>query len=77
MKVFVIEDERKTARELAKGLRSEGYEASLAHSGREGLEHLIRDAFDFAVLDWMLPEGDGIAVLGAIRGKGRRVPVLS
>lgn len=76
MKVLVIEDEQKTARALARGLRSEGYEASLAHSGREGVRCLTREAFDLVVLDWMLPEGDGIAVLEAIRGRGNRVPVL-
>ena len=76
MKVLIIEDEQKTARELARGLKLEGYEASLAHTGREGLALLQQEVFDLVVLDWMLPEGDGITVLGNLRGQGNRVPVL-
>ena len=76
MKVLLIEDERKTAQELAKGLGLEGYEVALAHSGEEGLKRLASEAFDLVVLDWMLPERDGLDVLQTIRRDGSRLPVI-
>ena len=72
----MIEDDAKTARALASGLRSEGFEAMTANTGEEGFFLLSRESFDFVILDWMLPVRDGIEVLRTLRARGAKTPVL-
>lgn len=76
MKILVIEDDAKTANALLSGLRSEGYETIGARTGEEGWSLLSTTAFDLVVLDWMLPERDGIEILTLARGQGTRTPIL-
>jgi two-component system copper resistance phosphate regulon response regulator CusR len=76
MKLLIIEDDEKTASALRSGLHGEGFVVALARSGEEALAALEREAFDLAVLDWMLPGRDGIEVLKALRLRGVRIPVL-
>jgi two-component system copper resistance phosphate regulon response regulator CusR len=74
--VLLIEDDAKTARALASGLGSEGFEAMTANTGEEGFFLLSRESFDFVILDWMLPGRDGIEVLRTLRARGAKTPVL-
>ncbi len=76
MKLLIVEDDDKTARALAGGLRSEGFSVSLARTGEEGLSLLTAEAFDLVLLDWMLPGRDGIAVLRTLRARSVTTPVL-
>jgi two-component system, OmpR family, copper resistance phosphate regulon response regulator CusR len=76
MKVLLIEDDAKTARALASGLRGEGFEAITAKTGEEGFFLLSREGFDVVILDWMLPGRDGIEVLRTLRASGSKTPVL-
>jgi two-component system, OmpR family, copper resistance phosphate regulon response regulator CusR len=76
LRILVIEDDPKTANALSDGLRREGYEASVARTGTSGLSLFSANAFDLLVLDWMLPEQDGIEVLKAVRSRGNRIPIL-
>lgn len=76
MRVLVVEDERKIAEALKKGLEAEGYQAVTAATGEEGFFSLSTEPFDLMLLDLMLPGRDGIAVLKAIRQKGFQLPVL-
>ena len=76
MRVLLIEDDAKTARALASGLSSEGFEPMTATTGEEGFFLLSRESFDFVVLDWMLPGRDGIEVLRTLRARGAKTPVL-
>ena len=76
MRVLLIEDDAKTARALASGLRSEGFEPMTANTGEEGFFLLSRESFDFVILDWMLPGRDGIEVLRTLRARGAKTPVL-
>ncbi|MBN9477721.1 Transcriptional activator protein CzcR [Pigmentiphaga humi] len=75
MKILVIEDEKKLAAYLAEGLRQEGYQADVAHTGMDGLHLAIEGPYDLVLLDCMLPGLDGIAVLSALR-QSKQVPVL-
>jgi two-component system copper resistance phosphate regulon response regulator CusR len=75
-KILIIEDDAKTAGAILTGLQNEGYEPLAATSGEEGLRVLHAQAFDAIVLDWMLPGGDGIEVVEALRARGNRTPVL-
>ena len=75
-RVLVVEDEQKTRDSLAEGLRLEAFDVATAATGDEAIALLRRDAFDLVVLDWMLPDRDGIEVLYQLRGLGRHTPVL-
>jgi two-component system copper resistance phosphate regulon response regulator CusR len=76
VKVLLIEDDAKTARAVASGLRGEGFEPVMAKTGEEGFFLLSRENFDVVILDWMLPGRDGIEVLGTLRARGSKTPVL-
>lgn len=76
MKILVVEDERKTAGYLRKGLTESGFTVDLAENGADGL-HLARTGgHDLVVLDVMLPEKDGWSVLTELRAGGKHTPVL-
>jgi len=76
VKALLIEDDPKTVRALASGLRGEGFEAMTAKTGEEGFFLLSRETFDVVILDWMLPGRDGIEVLKTLRASGSKTPVL-
>ena len=76
MKLLVVEDDRKLVRFLSKALAEEGYAVDACRGGREALEHVARNTYALVVLDWMLPELDGIGVCREIRRSGNAVPVL-
>jgi two-component system copper resistance phosphate regulon response regulator CusR len=76
VKVLLIEDDPKTVRALASGLRGEGFEPVTAKTGEDGFFLLSRESFDVVILDWMLPGRDGIEVLRTLRAGGSKTPVL-
>jgi len=76
VRILVIEDEKKVANALDKGLRSEGYEVTSAATGEEGFFLLNTETFDLVILDLMLPRRSGLEILSTIREKGVRTPVL-
>jgi two-component system, OmpR family, copper resistance phosphate regulon response regulator CusR len=76
MRVLVIEDEKKTAAFLAKGLREAGFGVDLAHDGETGLKVARTAKFDLLVVDVMLPKKDGWEVVAALRRDGIRTPIL-
>jgi DNA-binding response OmpR family regulator len=55
MHILIIEDERKLADAIGEGLRGNGYEVVLAHTGESGIRHLYDNSVDMIVLDVMLP----------------------
>lgn len=76
MKILVVEDDDTTGRYIAKGLREEGHVVDLVTDGREGLIAATGGGHDVVVLDRMLPQVDGLALLKTLRGAGSTVPVL-
>lgn len=76
MKVLIVEDDRKLQSFIARALHEEGYVTDICRTGREALEQLGQITYDLVVLDWMLPEGDGLSVCRSLRERGSRVPVL-
>ena len=76
MRILVIEDEKKVAAALKKGLESEFYEVTLAHSGEEGFFQINSQTFDLLILDLMLPGRDGLEILTTLRKRGIETPVL-
>ncbi len=76
MKLLVVEDEPKMARLLERGLREEGHGVDLCDRGDVALEQALRVPYDVVLLDWSLPELDGISVLRRWRERGLATPVL-
>lgn len=76
MRILLIEDDRKAARLLARGLEEEGFVVDAVHSAEEGDERAFVQAYDLLVLDWMLPGGDGLSLCRELRRRGCATPVL-
>jgi DNA-binding response OmpR family regulator len=76
MRILLIEDDQEAARLLAKGLREEGWVVDTAHSGGSGDEMASVNTYDAIVLDWLLPDRDGIAVCRDLRAGGLQAPIL-
>ena len=76
MKNLVIEDEKKIANLLQKGLREQGYTVDLSHDGNDGLERASAQPYDAIILDIMLPGRDGLSVLRKLRERKVTTPVL-
>jgi DNA-binding response OmpR family regulator len=76
MRVLLVEDERTTARLLAKGLREHAYAVDVAFDGVVASERLAECDYDLVVLDVMLPRRSGIEVCRELRAAGQAMPVL-
>jgi DNA-binding response OmpR family regulator len=76
MRVLLIEDDRKAAKLVAKGLQEEGFVVDVALTGEEGEEQAAVNEYDVIVLDWLLPGKDGIAVCRALRARDVSTPIL-
>jgi DNA-binding response OmpR family regulator len=76
MKVLIIEDDRKLASFLSRAFSEEGYVVDTCRTGAEALQQSRVIPYDLLVLDWMLPEGDGLSVCRELRRLGNTVPVL-
>ncbi len=78
MRLLVVEDNRKLAQSLKKGLQQEGYAVDLAFDGVEGEELIknLRGEFDVVILDIMLPRRDGVTLCRNLRTAGITIPVL-
>ncbi|MFF4342739.1 response regulator transcription factor [Kitasatospora sp. NPDC001540] len=76
MRVLVVEDERRLAAALQRGLRAEGFAVDLAHDGEEGLWAATEHDYDAIVLDIMLPRLNGYRVCARLRAAGDDTPIL-
>src|SRR5947199_9121015 len=76
MRILVIEDEKKTAAFLAKGLCEAGFVVDLALDGETGLKRARAANFDLLVVDVMLPNKNGWEVVAELRRDGVRTPIL-
>jgi DNA-binding response OmpR family regulator len=76
MRLLVVEDDRKLAAFLVKGLREEAYAVDACHDGESAVSMTDPDPYDLVVLDVMLPRKDGFAVCRELRARGDFVPIL-
>jgi DNA-binding response OmpR family regulator len=76
LKILVIEDEKKVAQALKKGLEAEHCQVELALTGEEGFFRLCSGSFDLVILDLMLPGRDGTEILRTLRRTDKATPVL-
>ena len=75
-RLLVVEDETKTRASITEGFQLEGWNVLPAGNGAEAVDLLEREAFDLVILDWLLPDRDGLDVLRHFRQRGGQTPVL-
>jgi DNA-binding response OmpR family regulator len=76
MNLLVIEDEKKIANLINKGLREQGYNVDVVHNGDTGFERATTQPYDAIILDIMLPGRDGLSLLRALRERNISTPVM-
>ena len=76
MRVLIVEDEKKVAGFIKKGLEEETYAVDVAYDGEEGLHLGAEGQYDLIILDIMLPKVDGLEILSQLRAQGSDVPIL-
>ena len=76
MRILLIEDERKTAAFLAKGLREGGFNVEIAEDGERGLDLALTTSFDLLIVDVRLPKKDGWTVVAELRAENIQTPIL-
>ncbi|MCK9395858.1 MAG: heavy metal response regulator transcription factor [Methylobacter sp.] len=76
MHLLIVEDEKKTAAYLQKGLTEQGFIIDVCIDGEEGLQLAATVDYDLIILDVMVPLRDGWSVLKELRRGGRQTPVL-
>lgn len=76
MRILVVEDEKKVASFIKRGLEQEGYAVDAVYDGVQGLEYAEVNEYDIIILDIMLPKKNGLDVLREAKEKGIKTPVL-
>ncbi len=76
MRILIIEDEKKVASFIKKGLEEEYFVADIAFDGREGLKLVTSEEYDVIIMDVMLPYMDGFTLVKEIRKQNILTPVL-
>lgn len=76
VRVLVVEDEKKLAGFIRKGLEEHGFAVTISHNGDEAHTLMRVEPFDLIVLDIMLPGRDGLSILKSLRDRKNTVPVI-
>lgn len=76
MRICLVEDDRKAARVVKKGLEEEGFVVDVAHAGDQGEELTAINDYDLIILDWLLPGTNGVTVCRNLRARGVVTPIL-
>jgi DNA-binding response OmpR family regulator len=76
MRILLIDDDQKLTRLLVKGLEEERFLVDVAHTGGSGDEMASVNHYEVIVLDWLLPDRDGLAVCRDLRARRISTPIL-
>jgi len=76
VKILVIEDEKKVAGLIKRGLEEDDYSVTVVHDGDAGLKQALEGDYKLVILDLMLPKKDGLDVIKELREADNKVPVL-
>ena len=76
VRILIIEDDKKVARFIAKGFEQEGHAVDVVYDGETGESQALNFDYDIVVLDVMLPRLSGFDVVGGIRARKPRLPVI-
>ena len=74
--ILIVDDEKNIRSSLARSLSLEGYDTVDADSAHAGMDAALREAVDLVLLDVRLPDGDGLEVLGWIKSRRPKLPVI-
>jgi two-component system OmpR family response regulator len=76
MRILVVEDDKKIASFVVKGLKEAGFAVDHADNGDDGLQLALKKLYDSAVIDLMLPKLDGLSIIERLRAQKILTPVL-
>ncbi len=76
MRILVVEDERRIANTIKKGLEQERFAADVAYTGDDGFDLAVGEEYDVIILDLMLPGMDGLTVCKTLREQDIHTPIL-
>lgn len=76
MRILVVEDDKKIASFLIKGLKQEGFAVDHVTNGEDGLHLALHEPYDAAIIDIMLPKLDGLSLIEEIRHNKINTPVI-
>lgn len=76
MRILLVEDDKKIAGFIVKGLREENYAIDVFHNGEDGLYWALANDYDLIILDIMLPIKNGLEICGEIRSNGKTTPII-
>ena len=76
MRILVIEDEIGICDFLASGLEEEGFEVVVQNKGKGGLEYALNETIDLLLLDWLLPEINGLDICKVVRKSKPNIPII-
>jgi heavy metal response regulator len=76
MRILVVEDEKKVASFVRRGLEAANYAVDIEHDGKEGLNCVVTGDYDLIILDVMLPGLDGLSLMKEIRQRQVNAPIL-
>jgi len=76
MRILVVEDDKKIASFISKGLREAGFAVDVSHDGEDGLHLGMTEPYDAAVVDIMLPGLDGLSLIERLRAEKIQTPVI-
>jgi len=76
LRILVVEDEPRIARYLQTGLEQEGHTVQVVGNGAVALKKVLKSVYDLVLLDWLLPDMDGLTLCRTAREHGVRTPVI-
>ena len=76
MRILLIEDDRKIASFILKGMKSAGFAIDHATDGRAGFDMAVTEPYDAAIIDVMLPGMDGLTIVENLRQEKAEVPII-
>lgn len=76
MRILLVEDDKKIASFINKGLTESGFIVDVRYDGEAGLEAAMVESYDLLILDWMLPKKNGLEVCSELRKADPVIPVL-
>jgi DNA-binding response OmpR family regulator len=76
MRILLVEDDKKIASFVTRGLKEAGYVVAYADNGEDGLRSALAHPYDAAVIDLMLPKLDGLSLIEELRRRKIQTPVV-
>ena len=76
MRVLLVEDDKKIASFISKGLKEAGFATDHAEDGIDGLHLALNESYDAAIIDIMLPGLDGLSLIEELRRKKINTPII-